>query len=103
MNDQTDAISTFETTVTTTAKDIIHYTETCSGHIINHDEGIQVGVMDTPINQVTVCWMTTADAISAAGENGSDLLIAHESLYYPYNVLPMETSHACLSTRLCPK
>ncbi|MEM7535906.1 MAG: Nif3-like dinuclear metal center hexameric protein [Chloroflexota bacterium] len=74
----------------TTAKDIIHYTEELSDHPINHDEGIQVGTIDTPINHVTVCWMATAEAIKTAGENGSDLLIAHESLYYPYNVLQME-------------
>ena len=42
---------------------------------------------DRNVSGVTVCWMATPDAIHAAGEHGDELLIGHESLYYPYDVI----------------
>ena len=70
--------------------DIIEFVETASGHPINRDEGVHFGNADRPLNSATVCWMATPNAIRAAGERGDDLLINHESLYYPYDVVNKE-------------
>ena len=37
------------------------------------------------VTGVTVAWMATPDAIDRAGRSGHELLLAHESLYYPYD------------------
>lgn len=66
--------------------DLIAHIESLTGHPLNPDEGIQHGA-DRPITGVTLCWMATPDAIRAAGERGHELLIGHESLYYPYDVI----------------
>jgi len=71
----------------TTIGAIISYVESLSGHPLNRDEGVQHGSDDRPVSGVTVCWMATPDAIRAAGERGGELLIGHESLYYPYDVI----------------
>lgn len=73
----------------TTIQEIIHFVETQSGHPINRDEGIHHGPADRPIRRATVCWMATPDALHAAGQRNDDLLIGHESLYYPYDVVNM--------------
>ncbi len=70
-----------------TAKDIISKIEKISGHSLNADEGVHYGVPDAAINGITVCWMATPQAIHSAGEAGHNLLICHESLYYPYDVV----------------
>ncbi|MCF7837838.1 MAG: Nif3-like dinuclear metal center hexameric protein [Candidatus Marinimicrobia bacterium] len=56
---------------------------------MNADEGVQHGLANRELRGVTVAWMASPDAIRAAGEAGHELLIAHESLYYPYDVLQM--------------
>jgi putative NIF3 family GTP cyclohydrolase 1 type 2 len=66
--------------------DVVAYVESLTGHPLNRDEGIQHGA-DRPVTGVTLCWMATPDAIHAAGERGDELLIGHESLYYPYDVI----------------
>lgn len=70
----------------TTVNELIAYIERLSGHPLNRDEGIQHGA-DRPITGATVCWMASPDAIRAAGEHRDELLIGHESLYYPYDVI----------------
>lgn len=67
--------------------DIIGYVESYTGHNLNRDEGIQFGESSRPITGATVTWMASPDAIQAAGEVGHELLIAHESVYYPYDVI----------------
>lgn len=69
----------------TTIRDLIAYVEELTGHPLNRDETIGHGPADREVSNVTVCWMATPDAIWASGERGDDLLIGHESLYYPYN------------------
>lgn len=70
--------------------DIIHYVETSTGHGLHGDEGVQHGDAGRTLGGVTVSWMASPDAIRAAGEAGHELLIAHESLYYPYDVINAE-------------
>ena len=70
-----------------TAGDIFRYVETLTGHPIMADEGVQHGPADRAVSDVTLCWMADPSAIEAAGASHSDLLIGHESLYYPYDVV----------------
>jgi putative NIF3 family GTP cyclohydrolase 1 type 2 len=67
--------------------EIIRVIETLSGHPLNRDEGLHHGMEDRDVHGLTVAWMATPDAIRAAGEAGHELLIGHESLYYPYDVV----------------
>jgi len=69
----------------TTVKEIINYTESISGHKLNPDEGVHFGDEGKDVKIALVCWMATEGAIEAAGKIGADLLIAHESLYFPYD------------------
>jgi putative NIF3 family GTP cyclohydrolase 1 type 2 len=69
----------------TTIKEIVRYVEVRVGHPLNPDEIIGHGPADRTVTGVTVCWMATPEAIRTCGEHGHELLIGHESLYYPYN------------------
>ena len=69
----------------TTILAIIEHVEAQTGHPLNRDETVGHGPADREVHSATVCWMATPDAIRASGERGDDLLIGHESLYYPYN------------------
>ena len=66
---------------------LIAFVETLTRHPLNRDEGIQHGARERAIGGATLCWMATPDAIRYAGELGHELLIGHESLYYPYDVI----------------
>ena len=67
--------------------DIIRFVENAAGHRLNRDEGIQHGKNDRLNRGATLAWMASPDAIRAAGAAGHDLLIGHESLYFPYDVI----------------
>ena len=69
----------------TTISNLIAYVERLTDHPLNNDERLFNGDRDRRINGVTVCWMASPDAIRAAGEAGHELLIGHESLFFPYN------------------
>jgi putative NIF3 family GTP cyclohydrolase 1 type 2 len=73
--------------MTISTRDIIAFVEAQTGHPLNEDEGLQHGPTGRPVTAVTVCWMASPEAIHAAGAHGDELLIGHESLYYPYNVI----------------
>ena len=73
-----------------TIADVISHITGLSGHPLNRDEGIhyspvEAAAQERPISGVTVCWMATPDAIEAAARRGHQLLLGHESLYYPYD------------------
>jgi putative NIF3 family GTP cyclohydrolase 1 type 2 len=74
----------------TTINEIIDLVQTTTGHPLNRDEGIQFGTQDRSVQRVTVSWMATPEAIQSAGTAGHELLIAHESVYYPYDVLNIQ-------------
>ena len=71
----------------TTINKIIAEIKTLSGHTLNGDEGVHYGASDNNIKGVTVCWMATPSAIEAAGKAGHDLILCHESLFFPYGVV----------------
>jgi len=70
-----------------TANDIMRQVEAWTGHRLNRDEGVHHGAADRPLTGVTVSWMASPDAIRATAQSDHQLLLAHESLYYPYDVL----------------
>ena len=67
--------------------DIITFVEQSTGHRINPEEGVLHGSAQDEVARVVLCWQGTRDVLAEAGEQGVDLVIGHESLYYPYNVL----------------
>lgn len=74
----------------TTINEIISHVESMTGHPINRDEGVHFGLAERDITGVTVAWMATPDAIRSAAEAGHELLIGHESLFFPYDVVNVE-------------
>jgi putative NIF3 family GTP cyclohydrolase 1 type 2 len=68
----------------TTVQDIINYVTSLTGHPLGREEVIFEGSADRHVTGATICWMATPDAIRSAGSKGHELLIGHESLYYPY-------------------
>jgi putative NIF3 family GTP cyclohydrolase 1 type 2 len=70
-----------------TTNDIVAYIQELSGHPLNRDEGIQHGSGDNAIDKVLVTWMATAPAIEQAGALDCQLVLCHESLYFPYDAV----------------
>ncbi len=68
-------------------KDIIGFIEGLSSHPLNPDEGVQIGSPDLETKNVLVCWMPTLNALERAKEHKADLVLGHESLYFPYNAV----------------
>ena len=68
----------------TTSNDIIQWVEGLKGRPINHEEGVHHGSPQSAVHGVTVCWKAVPAAIDAAGARADDLIVGHESLYYPY-------------------
>jgi putative NIF3 family GTP cyclohydrolase 1 type 2 len=68
-------------------RDVIAYVEQSSTHPLHSDEGLQVGDPDMQIQSILACWMATKNALERAAEVRADLVLSHESLYYPYDAL----------------
>lgn len=68
-----------------TIQEVIATIERLVGHPLNHDEGLHYGTADREVERILVCWMATPEALNRAAELGASLVIAHESLYYPYD------------------
>lgn len=71
----------------TALPEIIRHIEGLAKHGLHTDEGVQHGAAGVQVSSATVAWMASPDAIAAAGQSGDQVLICHESLYYPYDVL----------------
>ncbi len=71
--------------MTITAQTVIDYITGLTGHALNRDEGVQHGSAANEVRRILVTWMATTDALSHAGRVGCELVLAHESLYYPYD------------------
>ena len=67
-----------------TSAAIVAYVEELAGHPLYADEGVQYGPANREVKHILVCWMSTGDALRHAQCNGVDLVLTHESLYYPY-------------------
>lgn len=64
---------------------VIEYVEEHVGHPLAGSEGVHHGSVDADVRTVLTCWMPTEGALNRAGQLGADLVIGHESLYYPYD------------------
>ena len=53
----------------------------------NKDEGLQFGNPEKKVERIVLCWMADKDAIEFAAKEKADLIIVHESLFYPYDVV----------------
>lgn len=71
-----------------TIPDLIAAIERNAGNPLGRDEGHLFGSADRPVRTAVVAWMATPDAIEHAGAVGAQLLLVHESLYYPYDTIP---------------
>ena len=67
-----------------TIQSLIDVIESLSGHALNKDEGVHFGEANRDINHLLVCWMPTVDALQQAGNLRADIVLCHESLFYPY-------------------
>ncbi len=67
--------------------DIIEFVEGEVGHSIHRDEGVQHGTADREIERVAVCWQATREALAMSIMWQADLILGHESPYYPYDAL----------------
>lgn len=67
-----------------TLADIHHWLEQRTGHALNQDEGISFGDLHREIAGISVCWMPSPENIRCAARQGSQLLIHHEALLFPY-------------------
>ena len=65
-------------------RDIVAYVESLAGHPLNRDEGQARGPRPAPGRRPGVL-VASGDALEAAARHGRNLVLAHESLYYPYN------------------
>lgn len=71
-----------------TVNDIVAFVSKLSGHPLNWDEGARHAALDRALTGATICWMASPAAIQSAGHRGHQLLIGHESLYFPYQLSP---------------
>ena len=69
----------------TTITDILTYVSQRTGKSLDDEEGVRCGPAERSVAGATICWMAAPEAIEAAGVAGHQLLIGHESLYFPYN------------------
>jgi len=69
----------------TKISDIIETVESLAQSSLRDDEGIQLGPENRDVRRCVVCWMAARDALEAAARAGAELVITHESLFYPYN------------------
>lgn len=54
---------------------------------LGKDEGLLFGVPDAKVNKILVCWMADVAAIRYAAQTGANLIVTHESLFYPYDIV----------------
>lgn len=68
-------------------RDLSHiqaYVESLTRHPLKRDEGVQHGDPDRNVTRATVAWMASPEAIRAARQDRSDLMIVQENLYDPF-------------------
>jgi putative NIF3 family GTP cyclohydrolase 1 type 2 len=62
-----------------------HIVEMTGG--FHRDEGLHFGDPNAKVRKIMVCWMADNEAIEHAAKIGANLIITHESLFYPYDVV----------------
>jgi putative NIF3 family GTP cyclohydrolase 1 type 2 len=51
---------------------------------LGQEEGFRFGEPETEVTGVLVCWMATVEAIEEAAQRGSNVIVCHEELTFPY-------------------
>ncbi|MFC5651215.1 Nif3-like dinuclear metal center hexameric protein [Paenibacillus solisilvae] len=51
------------------------------------DEGLHFGDPRREVRKALICWMADEEAIAAAAAFGADVIVTHESLFYPYDIV----------------
>ncbi len=54
---------------------------------LDADEGFRFGDPEAEVRGVLVCWMCDPDAIEAAAKMGANVIVSHEALYFPYDIV----------------
>jgi len=67
--------------------DIVKYLTALAGGKLDRDEGLHFGIPDQEIKGITLCWMADKNAIEFAADKGTNLIVTHESLFYPYDIV----------------
>lgn len=68
-----------------TVKDIVKYISGLAGGL-GKEEGIRFGIPTQPVKIIQLCWMANVAAIKNAAQIGADLIVAHESILYPFSI-----------------
>ena len=66
-------------------RDLLQYLDGLAGGL-GEEEGIRFGTATQPVKKILLCWMANLAAIRHAAEIGADLIIAHESVLFPYTI-----------------
>lgn len=61
-----------------------------TGHSLNSDEGLMVGDAEKELTKILFCWMADREAIAAAARAACSHMVAHESVFHPYNAYEKE-------------
>lgn len=67
-------------------RDVIEAAKGLIPGFFGEEEGLRFGNQDNRISGIMVCWMATLEAIKTAYKKKANLIITHESLFYPYEV-----------------
>ena len=63
------------------------------------EDGLRFGDDRSEVTGVLICWMPTCDAITYAADNGCNVVICHEDLFYQGTGAPVELSSGWLANR----
>ena len=61
------------------------------------DEGIQIGNPNRLVKTIMICWMANKEAIDFAIQEKVELIICHESLFFPYDAIGAGGNGRCFS------
>jgi putative NIF3 family GTP cyclohydrolase 1 type 2 len=70
-----------------TASDLLTQLIAILGKPLDPDEGFRFGNPSTDVKAILVCWMCDPAAIAAAATAGASVIICHEALYFPYDIV----------------
>ncbi|HIE04355.1 MAG TPA: hypothetical protein EYP61_06305 [Candidatus Latescibacteria bacterium] len=68
-----------------TPSELISWFEGKRGRPLNPDEGLKFGDPNVQSDKVMVAWTATPDVIEGTGRWGANILLVHESPFFPYN------------------
>jgi len=68
--------------------DDIHHiiSEMVGGNLYPHEDVVTFGLKSATVKKIVLCWMADVNALQYAARVGANLVIAHESAFFPYNV-----------------